>query len=155
MSGFSETDETDIFSGCGNGTLDIAVVQNPDSWNEGAGDRYIGVCFNDGDWGSIFRDVLHCSEGQPYVQGEDINEYGERNRRLFQQSIPDYPMLSRIFDMYEDYVFTPEEVEMLREECLKEKSFAATAAADLGLRKLIYACHEASKEGRSLMFVCD
>lgn len=73
------------------------------------------------------------------MQGEDVNEHCERNRRLFQQSIPNYPMLGRIFDMYEDYVFTPEEVERLREECLRVKSFTSNPAADLGLRKLIYA----------------
>jgi hypothetical protein len=155
MTGLSKTNESDIFSDCGNGTLEIAVVQNPPHWNEDAGDRHLGVCFNYGDWESIFVDVLHCSDGVPYVKGEDVREYWERNRRLFQQSIPEYPMLGRIFDMYEDYVFTPEEVERLREECLRVKSFASNPAADLGLRKLIYACNEASKERRSLEFICD
>ncbi len=155
MTELSKTNESDIFSGCGNGTLDTALVQDPARWNEGAGDRYIGVCFIDEDWESIFRQVLHCSEGEPYVEGEDVHQHWERNRRLFQKSIPDYPMLGRIFDMYEDYVFTPTEVGRLRVECLKVKAMAANEAADLGLRKLIYACDEASRESLCLMFVCD
>jgi hypothetical protein len=155
MTGLSKTDEADIFSGCGNGTLSIAVVRDPARWDEAAGDRHTGVCFNYEDWEFIFCDVLHCPEGEPYMQGEDVNDHWERNRRLFQQSIPEYPMLGRIFDMYEDYVFTPEEVGRLREECLRVKSIASNPSAELGLRKLIYVCDEASKESRSLRFLSD
>jgi hypothetical protein len=155
MTDLSKTVASDVFSGCGNGTLHIAIVQDTDRWDVSAGDRHIGVCFNYEDWKSIFSEELHCPEVEPYVQGEDIIEHCERNRRLFQQSIPEYPMLSRIFDMYEDYVFAPKEVETLRQECLKLKAIFVSGAADLGLRKLIYACEEASKENRSLMFVCD
>jgi len=58
MTGLSKTDEADIFSGCGNGTLDIAVVRASSTWGKepviailecalimGTGNLYFEVCF--------------------------------------------------------------------------------------------------------------
>jgi len=64
-------------------------------------------------------------------------------------------MLGRINYIFEDYVFTPEEVEKLREECLKLTSDTSNLEADLALRKLIYACDEALKDNFYLEFTCD
>jgi hypothetical protein len=151
-----ESVDADIFGGRGNGTLHLCVVRTLGEWNDSAGDRYLKVDFNSRNWASIFFETLHCHpEWTPYVEGEDINDHTERNRQLFQQSIPDYPLLGRIFQMYEDYVFSPEELGGLREECLKVKAIVQSPAADLGLRKLIYACDEASKHGLHLVFSCD
>jgi hypothetical protein len=44
---------------------------------------------------------------------------------------------------------------MLREECLSAQKGKINAAADLTLRKLIYACDEALKENFYLMFSGD
>jgi hypothetical protein len=82
-------------------------------------------------------------------------ELQERNRKMFQQSIPDYPMLARIFDMYEDYIYIPEEVIELRNECFHLKTKMTEPNAIKALRKLIYACTEVSKTRCNLMFVCD
>ncbi len=90
-----------------------------------------------------------------YKESENYQKIEEENRRTFQKVALEYPMLSRIDDMYEDYVFTPEEVKKLREECLKVKSIASNPSADLALRKLIYACDEALKDNFHLMFSGD
>ena len=105
-----ETPASDIFEGCGNGTLHIYVARVPGIWNANVGDRHIPVCVNEHDWQAIFFKRLHSAEREPYVRGEDTNEWRERNRRLFAASIPEYPMLGRIFDMYEDYTFSPDEL---------------------------------------------
>lgn len=149
------TAEPDMFEGCGNGTLHIAVVHDPAQWSEDAGDRDIRICFNSDDWESVFLKSLHCPVREPYSQGEDVNDWKERNRICFQRAIPQFPMLGRIFDMYEDYLFTPSEVEQLRAECLKAKAVALNPRANLGLRKMIHACEVASKDGFHLLLSCD
>ncbi len=63
--------------------------------------------------------------------------------------------MADIDDMYADYVFNPEEVKMLRQECLNVQKAKINTAADLALRKLIYACDEALKENSYLMFSGD
>ncbi len=147
--------EDDIFGGCGNGVLDILVVKDFDDWSETSENRNPKVCFNQNDWEAVFIDTFHCPSVQPYIEGENIFEHTERNRKLFQQSIPDYPMLGRIFDMYEDYIFNFEEVGKLRQECLKAMPLASSSAANLALRKLIYVCDEAIKDKFYLEFSSD
>ena len=99
---------------------------------------------------------LNCSKVEPYIQGEDIYEYDERNRAIFRQSIPEYPMLGRIWNMYEDVGYTPEQVRQLRDECLKLQAIAtANPHALEALKKLIMACDEAIKVGGGLFLVSD
>ncbi|CAA9421754.1 MAG: hypothetical protein AVDCRST_MAG74-3293 [uncultured Pyrinomonadaceae bacterium] len=64
-------------------------------------------------------------------------------------------MLGRINYIFDDYIFTPDEVGKLREECLQLKAAKPDSAADLPLRKLIHACDEALKENSYLMFSAD
>jgi hypothetical protein len=146
----------DLFDGFGNGSLHLYVVCTPNWQPYEEGDaRYLNLDFHFSDWEALFYGALNGARGDEYIVGEDINEYEERNRKKFQQSIPEYPMLVRIFDMYEDYVFTHEEIIKLRNECLKLKSELTEPNAVRALRKLIYACDEASEVGWALMFVCD
>jgi hypothetical protein len=150
-----ENPAPDIFEGCGNGTLHTYVVRVPENWNADSGDRHIPVCLNEVDWQAIFFKRLHCPERDAYVPGEDTNDWLNRNRRLFERSIPDYPMLGRIFDMYEDYTFTPNEAALLRDECLRAKASSSEPSADVALRKIIYCCNIASAENRHLVFSGD
>jgi hypothetical protein len=107
------------------------------------------------DWEALFIGILKVPDCDRYVEGDDINELHERNRKKFDKSIPDCPMLSRLFDMYEDYEFSPEELPKLREECEMLKSRATNAEGLKALRKLILAADEGSQRGFHLMFVCD
>ncbi len=155
MTNSSKELEDDIFSGCGNGVLDILAVKDFNDWSETSENRNLKVCFNQNDWEAVFVGTRQCPKWQPYIEGENVFEHKERNRKLFQQSIPDYLMLGRIFDMYEDYIFNPEEVGKLRQECLKATPLASNSAASLALRKLIYVCDEALKDKFYLEFSCD
>jgi hypothetical protein len=145
----SDSDNADLFDGFGNGSHHLWVVCDPNWRPYDAGNAwYLELDFHVSDWKALFWDVLHCPEF-------DLNESREKNRELFSQSIPEYPMLGQIWDNYEDYVFTPEEIVKLRNECLKLKAEVTEPEAVKALRKLIYACDEASKAGCNLMFVCD
>lgn len=147
----------DIFGDCGNGMLDLSIAEDPNNWGQNPKDRHLDVCIHEGDLKAIYTDTFQVNEAEfeKYEEGKNSSELHERNRKIFEQSISEYPMLGRIYDIYEDYVFTPEEVENLQTECLKAKLIATNPSADLALRKLIYACNEALKNDFHLLFLSD
>ena len=106
-------------------------------------------------WTALFIDEFHFPGWEVFAERDDVDELHERNRKKFEQTIPEYPMLARIFDTYEDYRFTPEEIPRLSEECLRAKSKVTNLNAVKALRKLIVACDEAFKRGYNLTFICD
>jgi hypothetical protein len=77
----------------------------------------------------------------------------ERRGNLYHY--PDYPLLSRICGKYYDAVFETDEVEGLRGECLRVKSFAASPLALKGLEKLIQICDWARQLNLSIFLMCD
>jgi hypothetical protein len=152
----SEPKDSDIFSGCGNGTLDIDISHDLDAsgktWDESKGARHLHVCINDDDLVSVASEMFHFVIGKP----AEIEPYVYKNwGDSATQIIAVFPMLNRIDEMYADALYYANEVTMLREECVKLKSFTTDKAADLGLRKLIYSCDEALKAGLCLGLWCD
>ena len=152
----SETKDADIFSGCGNGTLDVYISHNLDaygkSWDESKGDRHLHICINDDDLLSVASEMFHFVVGTP----PEVESYVYKNwKDNAPQIISMFPMLNRIEEMYADALYYAKEVSLLREECVKLKSFTADKPADLGLRKLIYSCDEAIKAGLCLGLWCD
>lgn len=118
-------------------------------------DRDIGRGFGIVEWGALFFDVLHCPEPETPIEGENINTRYERRRIKFQQAIPEYPMLGRIWDIYHDASYKSEEVEQLRAECLKIQASTNELRALRGLRELILACDEALKVKRGVILLSD
>ena len=153
----NEDEYSDIFDGFGNGSLHIYLADSSYTFGYPATGEayYIKLDFHFSDWEALFSVALGCPEYDQHVEGEDSNECQERNRRRFQQSLPEQQMLSRIFDMYEDYLFSTEEVAQLREECSKLMGVVVHPPAVKALRKLIFACNKASQENRQLLFICD
>lgn len=149
-----DSNETDIFSGCGNGTLTLAICQDPQIYNPNT-DIGLNVCINDDDLEAISLDIFQSSTGKPYEGVDNILVGRNRNRKLFQESFPAYPMLSKINYMYEDALFNPQEVKTLREECIQLKTITTNSKADLAFRKLIYACDKAIEVGFYLDLSCD
>lgn len=146
----------DIFDGCGNGTLDLSVAKDPNNWGRNPDDHHLKVCINYNDLDSIHEVFAPgIIKLENYKEGANYQKAIEQNRDILQKFSLKYPMLARIEDMYEDYIFNPEEVKQLREECLKMQTTKPDSAADLALRKLIYACDEALKENSYLMFSGD
>jgi len=92
--------------------------------------------------------MLECPEW-------DDNQTIEGNRDLFRQSIPDFPMLAKIFHSYEDYSYNGHDLESLRKECRLLLSKATDSQAAKAFRKLIYASDQAANAGCTFMLVCD
>lgn len=149
-------DDSDLFDGFGNGSLHMYVACTPGWEPYGEGDsRYLDLDFHYSDWEALFYDGLYAARWDQYVEGEGVDVHTERNRRKFHESIPDFPRLRTIFDMYEDYLFELQEAVELRDECYQAKNQLNHEAADKALRKIIYGCDKAIEANCSLMFVCD
>jgi hypothetical protein len=110
------------------------------------------------EWLAIFKDVLNCPIGtdEPSPPSGDLDEQYERAKLEFEQAIPEYPMLARIWDTYIDVTYEPNEVEKLLAECMKVRSAASSnLIAEQGLDKLINACHGAIESGASIHLSSD
>jgi len=151
------SEDADLFDGFGNGSLHLFLTQDPTKCRgvDRPEEFYLELDFHLSDWQALFIGILDVPDYDRYVEGDDISELHERNRKKFEQSIPDYPMLSRLFDMYEDYKFAPNELPKLREECERLKLRTTNTEGLKALRKLIFAADQASQRGFHLMFICD
>lgn len=144
----------DIYSGCGNGTLDLSLEKNLGTYNEKT-DRRLNICINDDDIESILDTVVAGRKTFENLDHEEFQKAVAYNKELQGNFASRYPFLGRINDMYEDYSFSPEELPKLREECLKLLDQPHSKAANLALRKFLHACDEAIKGDYYLMFYCD
>ena len=155
------TDEMErqfVAEGWGNGSLHPRVVHNPMHYWDGGqseNDFYVGFDFHRHDWEALFWTALNAARLDEYVQGEDIIQYHERNRQKFEDSIPDYPFLGRIFDMYEDAVYEASEVEPLRNECVKAQGASNDERSIRALSKVMLACDKAIERNLGLLFISD
>jgi len=104
---------------------------------EGEG-QYAGLEITSSDWEALFVQALACDYHSPFVD-----------------QIPEYPMLSRIDDIYEGYYFTPSEVLALRVECLAMAQTCNHQPAIRTLRKLIYICDAAIEKATGFHLIGD
>ncbi len=145
----------EVEKGTVTGLQQLILKQEPDGpWNETT-DRRLPLFFEGGEWSALFHDVLRSEGGDPFMPGDDINEWTEKHRIRFQGSIPNYPMLGRIWDTYIDVSYHPEEMSQLRDECLRVKATTSNPVALRGLDKLIHGCDEAIKYGLGLQLAGD
>lgn len=132
---------------------------NPKTFDEGLsdGDRDLNVTLTGNEWAALFYDTLGCpgADDVPRLPGEDTTAWQVRYSLKFQQAIPDYPMLGRIWDIYIYASHKPEDIERLRAECLKVQASTSNEKTLAGLAKLLSACDEASKLGSGLLFAPD
>jgi hypothetical protein len=138
------------------GRLAVYLVRDPTVWAGGvsAGDRYL-LDFTGLDWDSLFVEILDCPEPEVYVDDEDLNEYVKRQRSRFCESLPDYPMLCRIWDLYADVSYTVEEVDPLRAECQSILSMTFHRNGIRALRKLLLTCDQALAYNSGIFMVSD
>lgn len=151
MKGKSETYGADIF-GSGNGTLHIAIMPDFGNWKDGC---ELNVCLDDKDLEAISLEAFRIVTGKPYSGEDNIMKLRNDSRQWFAETVPEFPMLSRINYIFEDVFFNAEEVKQLRNECVEIRSVTTNLAADLGLRKLLYSCDEALKVNYCLELSCD
>ena len=121
------------------------------------GDRYLDLRLNGNEWEALFLNVLECPDVDEVtlLPNEDTTEWQMRYARKFNQAIPTYPMLGRMWDMFIYVSYNPDEIDRLRHECLKIQSTTSNEEAQAALTKLLAACDEASKLGFGLLFVPD
>ena len=135
--------------------LGFVLKRKLEGWDENT-DQHPHIPDLDADrWGALFFNVLNCPEADPYIPGADINDHTERFRIQFQRHLSDLPMLGRMWDFYNDAWYAPEEIERLREECLKVQAGASNTLALEGLGLLLRACDEASAARLGLLLVAD
>lgn len=147
-----------VAEGWSNGSLHPKVVSNHVSyWNGGSSkeDSYVGFDFHFSDWEALFFGELDCPPWEPYIEGEDIDERDRRWYVKFQQCTSEYPMLDRIFDMYQDAGYKAEEVKLLRDQCLKLQAHTKHSGAWRAVTKLILACDKALERKSDLLLISD
>lgn len=85
----------DIFSGCGNGVLDLSVVHDPNHWGDNSNDRNIGICINDDDLESIFDLIAPGRMKYADQQGEDYQKFVDNNQKILERATIKYPQLGK------------------------------------------------------------
>lgn len=155
---FDDLEREFIAEGRGNGWLHPALVPQPnDYWilRKHDQDVYLNFDFTDDDWSALYFGALHCSEREPYVQGEDIIERNNRWLVKFLTCCADYPMLGRISDMYEDAAFEANEVTELKKQCIYLRSTTNHEGAKRALAKLIIVCNKAIENQLGILLISD
>ena len=118
---------------------------------------YLGIDLKAEEWAALFYEVLGCPDSgkYPYSPEESADQYEGRYRKLFQDAIPAYPMLARIWDMYTDVEYQPDEINQLRAECEQVKLVNSNLTASEWLGKLVSACDAAIQSGLGLYLASD
>ena len=140
-----DPENADLFDGRGNGSLHIYLARDPERWHVAEDTVEMRFDFHPDDWHALFVGVLHV---------ETLGPTGWLTQE-FRELDTDYPKLGRIWSVYDGCMFFPDELSELRGECLKLKSETTQSEAVKALRKLIYACDEATKRGFSLILIGD
>ena len=140
------------------GSLSIYLMREPsfETFSKGISgeDRYLQLWLDGDEWAAVFFKVLGCPERDsiPRFQNESSDDWEHRYSLMFQRTIPEYPMLGRMSDLFGYVTYRPEEIEQLRVECARIQSGTVNQKAISGLAKLIEACDEASKVNSGLLF---
>jgi hypothetical protein len=105
----------------------------------------------------VFEGLFNCPDAEPYIDGEDIEQYESRYRLQIQEcaSSYDYPMIARIWDIYEEFSYSNDETQRLLGACQKLRSTTDYPGALWARDKLILACHEALKQDSGLFLASD
>ncbi len=133
--------------------LDFMLMRDENNWNAET-DKHTDGALSYTGWESLFFKVLGCPDSE-YIEGESRDEFHERWRRNFQAAIPEYPMLAKITDFYQDVWYDLEEIAQLRDECIQVRSKTNDEDALEGLNGLIAACDAAEKHKLGLFLGAD
>ncbi len=131
-----------------------AFPLNP--WPTSERDRTLQFGLNYQEWSALFFDVLGVDRrGYDNWAKENPEEAKGSILIEFDEELFDYPMLSRIVGIRYDAVFGVNEVEQLREECLRVKSQTSNAVPLKGIDKLLLMCDWAQQLKLSIYLMCD
>lgn len=140
------------------GNLDIAIQKRPgEEWNPAEGDHHTNLGIEPEEWEKLFVYTLGAPIWEKYVEGEDIEDYYNRQKDLFQATLMKigYPMLSRIWRIYQDACYYPAEVGRLRSECAKLRGLVRDLSAQSAVEKLIAASDVALRANSGIALLSD
>jgi hypothetical protein len=63
------------------------------AWNDST-DRPLPLFLDGAEWSALFHHALHVKDREPFVPGEDLDKWSERQQVIFQKSIPEYRCLA-------------------------------------------------------------
>jgi hypothetical protein len=151
-----EHESDEIFGKYANGTLDLSICKDANN-RENSFVCNLNISVDSSDFYALQTDILRNGNHQIDICLDEIDGFKiyEQNRKRFQRYFPNFEILGRFYDDYEDYVFNQNEVETLLSECLEAKPLVSGKKAELFLRKIIYACNQTLEEKNCLVFVCD
>ena len=130
-----------------------AFASNPGPTSEHDRILHFGLKYRE--WLALYFDVLGVGRKWTPPVNETASLADNVVISEFDGDIPNYPMLSRINGMLSDAVFAPDQVDLLRQECLRVKSFATNPVAVRGLEKLIQICDWAKRLDLSIFLMSD
>lgn len=140
------------------GVLDFALKKSPEGeWDPTRGDRHLEQGIEPIEWEKLFFDTLGAPKWEEYIDGEDVDEFYDRQKTLFQTALSaqGFIMLSRIWRIYRDVHYQPFEIDQLLSECVEVQMIADDACARSALEKLISACQNALKNDSGLLLLSD
>ncbi len=120
-------------------------------------DRSLDLRLTYQEWLAIYFDALGLDKSGYKEWAAKRVVLGQRNvvtiLTELDEEIPGFPMLSRIRGPFHDAAFELDEVEGLRNECLRVQSDTSNALALRGLKTLLLICDQAQQLGLSIYFV--
>ena len=136
--------------------LSIAIMKDPNGeWSEELGDRHTYSDITIQEWAELYFHALNCPRREEFGFDETIEAYEKRQKLLFQEAIPEYPQLRKIWDMYLDVRYSSSEVQILKKECKKVLANTNNRLAVAALKKLIDAADEAVRSEAGLFLGAD
>jgi hypothetical protein len=155
----SAINSSDIFGGCGNGTLHFRIsrlLKYPSENSDiGKEDRTLDICFSNKELRAVNLEIFRIVTGKTAeLEGYGIKNWGDYEEQIFSE-FPMSKMEWTSMGIYKDALYNYEEVTQLLGESHKIKSTTSDSLADLAARKLIYSCNETLKAKLCLCMWCD
>src|SRR5688572_3770045 len=126
--------------------LDVALMKDPSGeWFPEHGDRHVDIAFSFQEWESFFFNTLGANSTD-YIEGEPYEIYESRYQTTFQDSLKEYPLLSRNHEFYQDAFFASDEIHLLEFELKRAETLSMDAHARAFLSGMLSACEMARSE---------
>ena len=137
--------------------LGIAIANDPESAHTDEQNFNTHLELELDEWDGLFENVLQAPLEIERLAGEDRAAFLDRREKLFKEDLTakGYEMLGRIWYVFRDVYYSPNEVERLLAECLEVKLKTENPKAQSALEKLISASQAALKVRSGIFLACD
>jgi|ERR1051325_1348378 hypothetical protein len=139
-------------------THGLWLVHDADTFplNPGASikDRALSFGLTHKEWSALYFDALGVDRSG-YDHWAQQNPDAARGTVIssFADEIEGFPLLSRINSYLIDIVFERDEIEQLKQECLKARELTSNKLAQSALEKLLTLCNEAQTLSLNIYFL--